>query len=327
MAFETKNIRNITLIGHGSSGKTSLNEAILFTGHTIPNMGNVQSGNTVSDFSEMEIAKKISLRASISYTEWNNTLINIVDTPGSPDFVGEVIIALKAADCSVFVLNGEAGVEIETIKNWRKCDLPKLVFINKMHKDNADFDKCLASLQENFKEKTFVPLSIPIGKGKEFIGIVDLIDNEAKYFEENGKKTRIEKAPDSIKGLKEYHTKMVETAVETDEALMNKYFDGKEITHDEIIKGLKNAIINGTIVPVICGDALSNAGTIPLLDCIVNYMPSPADVLPVEAFDKNGNIILIEPNKEKPVALFIFKTTIGSICRQDIIFQGKGRNS
>ncbi len=310
MTYNTKDIRNIVLIGHGSCGKTSLNEAILFTGHSIPAMGRVDNGKSVSDYSEQEIAKKMSIKLTLSYTEWNNTLINVIDTPGAGDFVGEVVAAMRASDCAVFVLNGEAGVEIETIKNWRKCDLPKLVFINKMNKDNANFERCLTSLKENFKDKNFIPLTIPIGSGKEFKGIVDLIDKEARYFEDEGKTIRKEKAPADITGLNDYFTQMLETAVETDEALMTKYFDGQEISHDEIIKGLKMSILNGTIVPVICGDSISNSGTAMLLDSIVNYMPSPADVGAIEGQDSSGNQIKIEPDSNKPASIFIFKTAI-----------------
>lgn len=310
MSHNTKDIRNIALIGHGYSGKTTLNEAILFTGHTIPVMGTVDNGKTVSDFDEQEISRKMSIHSSISYTEWNNTLINVIDTPGSPDFVGEVVASLRAADCAVFVLNSEAGVEIETIKSWRKCDLPKLVFVNKMDKENASFDNCMSSLKENFKDKMFVPLSIPIGHGKEFKGIVDLIDKEARYFEDNGKKIRKEKAPDGIQGMDDYFTQMIETAVEEDEELMNKYFDGKEISHEEIVTGLKKAIISGTIVPVICGDAITNSGTAVLLESIVNYMPSPADVGVLKATDQSGAEIDVEPDSSKPTSLFVFKTKI-----------------
>ena len=310
MIYNTKDIRNIVLIGHGASGKTTLNEAILFSGHSIPEMGTVDNGKTISDFDEQEIARKMSIHTSLSFIEWNNTLINIIDTPGSSDFAGEVIAGTNAADCAVFVINGEEGVEIETLKNWRRNTLPKLIFINKMHKDNADFEKCLNELIENFKDKTFVPLTLPIGSGKDFKGIVDLIDKEARYFEENGKKIRKEKAPDNIKGLNQYFTKMLETAVETDESLMTKYFDGKEISHDEIVKGLKNSIISGTIIPVICGDALENSGIPILLDSIVNYMPSPDSVGPVEGKDNHDKDIMVEPDSSKPAAIFIFKTTI-----------------
>ncbi len=310
MTYNTKDIRNVVLIGHGYSGKTSLTEAILFTGQSIPVLGKVENGKTVSDYNEQEISRKISIKLSLSYTQWNNTLINIIDTPGSGDFVGEVIAATKASDCALFVLNGEAGVEIETIKNWRKCELPKIVFINKMNKENANFEKCLTSLKENFKDKTFIPLTIPIGSGKNFKGVVYLIDKEARYFEEEGKKIRKEKAPADITGLDEYFTKMLETAVETDENLMNKYFEGKEISHDEIVVGLKKAILNGSIVPVLCGDALSNSGTASLLDCIVDYMPSPLDKGAIKAFDRSNKELMVEPQIDKPAVVFIFKTSI-----------------
>jgi len=329
MTYNTKDIRNIVLIGHGSCGKTTLNEALLFSSHQISSMGSVDNGKTVSDYDEQEIAKKMSIRSSISFLEWNNTLVNIIDTPGAPDFVGEVITSMKASDSAIFVVNAEEGVEIETIKNWRKCELPKLIFINKMHKDNADFEKCMNALKENFKGKTFVPLTIPIGKGKDFKGIVDLIDKEARYFEDGGKKIRKEKAPDNIEGLDDYFTQMLETAVETDEDLMNKYFDGQEISHDEIVIGLRKSIISGSIVPVICGDALENSGIPILLDSIVNYMPSPADTAKIKGTDSANKEIELECDSNKPAALFIFKTTIDQFTGKISFFKivrGKVKN-
>ncbi len=310
MNYDTKNIRNVAIVGHGYSGKTTLNEAMLFTAHVIPEMGRVDKGKSVSDYTDQEIEKKFSIHSSISHLEWNNTMINIIDTPGSPDFTGKVIAALNACDSAIFVLNAEAGVEIETVKIWRKCNLPRLVFINKMDKENADYERCLANLKENFKNVTFVPLSIPIGKGKEFKGIVDLIDREARYAENNGRTIRKERAPANITGLEEHFKEMVEVAVETEEELMNKYFEGVELTHEEIVRGLKKAIVTGKIVPVLAGDSIINSGTIALLDCIVNYMPSPADVDVLVGKDQNGNEVIVEHDSNQPLALFVFKTTI-----------------
>ena len=173
MSSETKDIRNIALFGHTNSGKTTLSEALLFTAHEIPEMGRVNNGNTISDFNEQEISKKISIRTSLSYLSWNNCTVNVIDTPGTPDFSGEVLATMNAVGSAVFVVNAESGVEIEMLKIWRKFDKPKLVFINKMDKENADYEKCLLNLKENFKEVTFVPLNIPRGSGKNFKGVVD----------------------------------------------------------------------------------------------------------------------------------------------------------
>lgn len=321
MGYNSNNIRNIALIGHTSCGKTTLNEAILFTSNVIPAMGKVDEGKTVSDYLDQEIDKKMSIQSALSYVEWKDSLINIIDTPGAADFVGEVVAANGAVDSAVFVINGEGGVEIETLKNWRKCNLPKLVFINKMHKDNADYEKCLAGLKENFKDKTFVPLTIPIGKGKEFSGIVDLIDKEARYFEDNGKKIRKEKAPDGIEGLDEHYQEMIETAVETDEELMNKYFDGQEISHEETVKGLKDAILSGTIVPVLCGDALENSGISLLLDAIVDYMPSPDAGGAAKATDDGGNEVEVPVDSSKDLAAFVFKTKIDQFAGKISFFK------
>ena len=321
MPYDTKNIRNIALFGHSYSGKTTLNEAMLFTAHMMTEMGRVATGNTVSDYTEQEIKKQMSIHSSVSYLEWNNFLINIIDTPGSPDFIGESVAAMNASGCGLFVINAENGVEIETIKLWRKCNTPKMVFINKMDKENADYERCLANLKENFKDITFVPLNIPIGHGKDFKGAVDLIDREARYFEENGKKTRREKVPEHIEGLDEHFKEMIETAVESDDILMTKYFEGQELTHEEIVTGLKKAILKGTIVPVLCGDAYMNSGTMSLLDCIVNYMPSPSDKGNIIAKDKSDNDIEMEPDSTKPVTIFVFKTTIDQFSGKITFFR------
>ena len=310
MPFETKNIRNVALFGHGQTGKTTLLEAMLYTGHVIPQMGTIEDGKTVGDYREQEINKKMSIHSSVANLEWKNSQVNVIDTPGSGDFVGDVYSSMRACDSAIFLINAESGLEIETLKIWRKCQLPSMVFINKMDKEHADFEECLTNLKENFKDKTFVPLSMPIGNGKNFKGIVDLIDGEARYFEDGGKKIRKDKAPEGMEGLEEHHTEMVEVAVESDEALMNKYFDGQELSHEEIVSGLKKAIVQGRIVPVLCGDALMNSGTFMLLESIVDYMPSPADVDPIIAQDKEGKEIMVNPDSAGPNAFFVFKTSI-----------------
>jgi elongation factor G len=310
MGFDSKDIRNIALFGHGYSGKTTVNEAMLFDAKMIPEMGRIQDGKTVSDYAEQEIARKMSIHSSVSHLEWNKTLVNIIDCPGSSDFIGEVVSAMNAANSGVFIINAENGLEIETVKIWRKCRLPRMVFINKMDKEKADYERCLGNLKENFKDITFVPLTIPIGNGKDFKGIVDLVDREARYFEDGGRKIRTEKVPDHYTGFDEHEKEMIETAVESDEELMAKYFDGKELTHEEILFGLKKSIVNGTIVPVLCGEAFTNSGTAELLDCIVNYMPSPVDVMPRIAQDEDMNEVVVEKDITKPAILFVFKTAI-----------------
>ncbi len=308
MTEDSSKIRNVGLFGHQSVGKTSLNEAMLFMGKAINEMGKVDDGKTISDFSDIEISRKMSIHNSLSYLEWNDHLINIVDSPGSGDFIGEVVSAFKAVDSAIFVVDAEYGVQIETIKLWRKCEIPKMVFINKMDKENADYENCLANLRQNFKDITFVPISIPIGKGKTFKGIVDLIDREARYFEDGGKKIRREKAPDNIEGLDEHFQEMIETAVESDEKLMENFFAGTKLSHEEIVSGFKKSIVSGTIIPVFCGEALMNSGVIDLLDSIVNYMPSPVSADPVIGKDKNSKEVQIKCEPEGSTTIFVFKT-------------------
>jgi elongation factor G len=310
MPFETEKIRNIALVGHGHSGKTSLNEAILFTSGRIKEMGKVDDGKSVSDYTELEIARKVSVKTSFASLEWQGNLINVLDTPGSPDFVGEVMSALSAAEITVFVINGEAGVEIETIKKWRRCKTQKMVYITKMAKDSASFSNSLDSLKENFKDSTFVPLTIPGGSGGSMTGVVDLVTKNILISEDNGKKVKKEAADDSVEGLEDFRTQLIEAAVETDEALMNKYFEGEALSDEEISKGVKAVLLDKSFVPVLCGDSHTNVGTVALLDAINRFGMSPAESGPCSAKDSNGGEIKLEKDSSKPVAGFIFKSQI-----------------
>jgi elongation factor G len=310
MSVTTENIRNIALCGHGSTGKTTLTETILFNGGAIPKPESVETGKTVSDTSEEEISRKISIHSSLSYIMWNGYKINILDTPGVSDFVGEVVSALRAAELAVILVGADVGVQIETVKLWRrlnKTSFPRVVFINKMGKEHADFKKALDDLKAKFTA-SFVPLTIPIGKGNAFQGVINLIEMKA-YLKSEGKKPAPSDIPEELKAEAEkYHEAMVETAAEGDDKLIEKFFEQGSLSEEEIQKGLAKGIKNGKIVPVLCGSALDNKGVFSLLDVIVHVGPSPEGE--TTAADAKGNEITRAVKSSEPFSAFVFKTSI-----------------
>ena len=246
MSVPTRSLRNIAFAGHGGTGKTTLVEEILVAGGVIPKAEKVETGKTVSDFTEEEIARKISIHASMTHVSWKDVKINMLDTPGSADFVGEVYAAFRVADCAALLVGADVGVQIETIKLWRRLvalSMPRFVIVNKMEKERADFSRSVADLAEKFKAG-FVPVIIPIGAGADFNGVIDLVDQKA-YI--GGKEAPI---PDDLKGEAESaRQKLVESAAEGDDTLIEKFFADGTLTPEEIRRGLAGGIRNGKIVP------------------------------------------------------------------------------
>jgi elongation factor G len=310
MSFTTESIRNIAICGHGSTGKTTLTEYILYNGGAIPKPEIVESGKTVSDSSEEEIARKISIHASLSYITWKNHKINILDTPGVSDFVGEVVAALRAAETSVVLVGADVGVQIETIKIWRrliKNNTPRIFFINKMEKEHADFPKTLNDLKDKFKAN-FIPITTPIGSGKDFQGVINLIEMKA-YLKTEGDKTIATEIPAALKEEAEKQREaLIEAAAEGDDTLIEIFFEQGSLSEEEIRQGLANGLKTTKIVPVLCGSALENKGVHSLLDFIVQAAPFPEGE--VQALDLKNNKIMRRVDKNEPFSAFIFKTTI-----------------
>ena len=311
MSFTKDNIRNIAICGHGSTGKTSLVEYFLFNAGVIDKPEPVEKGQTVSDFTEEEINKKISIHTSLEHIIWKEKKLNILDTPGASDFVGEVVAALRAAESSLILVGADVGVQIETVKLWRrmnKTNLPRAVFINKMEKEHADFEKTLNDLKEKFKT-TFIPLTIPIGNGNDYKGIIDLLEEKAHLNPTGEKADKGEEIPDNLKETFEnYKKQLVEAAAEGDDSLMEKYFEEETLTKDEIITGLTMAIKDNKVVPVFVGSVLLNSGIKSLLNGLVSLMPAPGGE--VKAKDKEGNEITVKIDEGEPFSAFVFKTTI-----------------
>ncbi len=304
--IETKNIRNIALLGHGGSGKTSLAEAMLYLTGETDRLGSVTAGNTVCDYDAEEISRKISISAAVAPMMWKDIRINLIDTPGYLDFAGEVVQALRVADSAVIVVDGKAGIEVGTEMAWdavTAAHLPRAFFINKFDDNEARFGRVLDSLHETFG-KNVCPLTIPMVRGGEVVGAIDLIDQSAHVFDANGRHS-VEMIPDESKeATAKYRDMLMEAVASTNEDLMMKYFEGEEITHMEAVNAVHEGIIHGEIVPVFCGAATKLWGVWSMLDKITESFPRHTAKKQETLVD--GSSIDIVPEGEP--AIFVFKT-------------------
>ena len=306
MVVETKKIRNIALLGHGGSGKTSLAESMLYITGATDRLGKISDGNTVSDYDAEEIKRGFSLSASLMNTTWKDCKINILDTPGYLDFVGETCQALRVADSAIIVVDGKAGIEIGTELAWNYADsakLPRAFFINKFDDNDARFARVLDDLHVTFG-KHICPLTIPMVKDGVVKGCIDLIDQSAHVFDDNGRHS-VELIPEeSMEAVEKYRDMLMEAVASTDEDLMMKYFEGEEITHMEAINAVHEGIIHGEIVPVFCGAATKLWGVWTMLDKITESFPRHTAKKTETLAD--GADCEIVPEGEP--ALFVFKT-------------------
>ena len=301
-------IRNVALLSHSGSGKTSLAEAMLFDAGAISRMGNVADGTTTSDYDPDEIKHKISLNLTILPLNWKNTKINLIDTPGYPDFVGEVKSALRVSEAAVIVVCAASGVEVGTEQVWAyssEAKVPRLIFMSKMDRENANFAATLEQIQSKLNTRC-LPIQIPIGSQKEFKGIVDIIAKKA-YAGAPIKEIEI---PASLAAdIDSAREKLIEAVVEIDDDIMTRYLDGGEITTEEIYKCLKASTLQGNIIPVLAGSGLTNNGAVMLLDAIVDYLPSPVTAGPFKATGASGKEEEVKPAAESPLTALVFKTT------------------
>ena len=305
--YTTEFIRNIALVSHGSGGKTMLAEAFLHVTGATTRLGKIDDGTTASDFEDEEVRRKLSLSTTVIPLEYKDYKINVLDTPGYTDFVGEVISALRVADGAVILIDSVAGLEVGTEIDWDYCDrfkLNRFVVINKMDRDNADYRKALASVQE-FSPIRLIPVQIPWGEKAAFKGVIDLLSMKA--FANEGK-TGEEIPADMKSAAEEARTKLVEAAAEGEDALLEKYLESGALTDEELMRGLKAAIRTNTYVPVFVSAGGHEKGVLPLLDAIISLMPSPAEVPPVVAKGKDGEETLT-PKDSNPLAIYVWKTT------------------
>jgi elongation factor G len=305
--YTTARLRNIALVGHSSSGKTTLAEAMLFNSGATSRRGRVEDGTTASDWDDEAIRRKISVSASLVPSEWEGHKLNIVDAPGFIDFAGETKSAVAVSDAALVLVDPVAGVEVGTDLGWNFLDeraLPRGVFINKMDRENAQFSRALAAVREAFSGN-IVAVQLPIGEGSEFRGVVDLVEMKA-YVGESGAATDV--PPDMVGAAEEARTQLIEAAAEGDDELIMKYLDGGELTPEEISRGLRAGVLAGTIIPVFCGSALNDIGVRPLMSALVDDMPSPADMPSSVAQKPDGSEVTLAPVANGPLAAFIWKT-------------------
>ncbi len=305
--YSSKNIRNVALVSHSSSGKTILTEAFLhFTGATT-RMGKIEEGNTVSDFEQEENRRSISLYSTVIPVEYKDTKINFLDTPGYTDFVGEMISALSVADSAMIVVDAVSGFEVGTEIAWNYCDkfkLPRFLIINKMDRENADYKKAFDSVQA-YSETRLIAVQLPWGEKTSFTGVIDLLSMKA--FKGTGKTA--EEIPADLKAAaEEARTTLVEAAAEGDDTLLEKYLEGGELTAEEIARGLSAVVQSGSFIPVLVAAGHTEIGVGPLLDAILQLMPSPLEAKPVIAQGKSGEETL-KADDSGPLALYVWKTT------------------
>ncbi len=311
--YEVSKIRNVALIAHGGAGKTSLADAMLYTAGMIDRMGNIQDGTTTTDYEPEEIDRKITITSSLAFCDWNKHRINIIDTPGFINFIEDTKGCLRVVDGAVVLVSAISGVKAETEKIWKyacEYEVPRIVFINKMDKEAANFEKALGEIEASFETEA-VPLQIPIGSGETFSGVIDIV--KMKAYKITGGKVSEEDIPaELMQEAEKYRKKLVEKIAESDDALLEKYLEGGELTDEEIYSGIKEGSLTRKYIPVTCGSSTKNIGTSNLLDTILLCLPSPSEmtiISPIRGRNpKDGKEVLRKPLESEPVSSYVFKT-------------------
>jgi elongation factor G len=309
--YEGKDIRNVGLIGHGHSGKTSLAAALLFTSGATNRLTRVDEGNTITDFDDDEIQRKVTISTALALVEWKKSKINLLDTPGFNIFINDTRAALVAADCALVVVDGVSGVEVQTEKVWEFADyytLPAALVINKLDRERASFERVLENIHENFG-RTAIPIQMPIGSERDFAGVVDLVEMKAFTYESDGSgKGQEGEIPASLADAAgKAHEALVEMVAESSDALMEEYLDKGSLTPDQILEGLRLAVRERRLFPVLCAGALHNVGSDLILNFIADHFPAPVERPAVAG--KSGDQEVARPiSDSEPVSAFVFKT-------------------
>ncbi len=316
-------LRNVCLMSHGGAGKTTLAEAMLFNTGVLDRFGKVNDGNTTMDYDPEEIKRKISISTSIAPCEWKDHKINIIDTPGYFDFVGEVKQGIRVSDSAVILVAAKGGVAVGTEKSWayaKEQGIPRMFFVSKMDEENANFHEVLDQLKDTFGNSV-IPFQLPILEGDKFVGYVDVINMKAKKFDKD-KLVDADIPADMSDTLEELKEALNEAIAETSEELMEKYFSGEEFTSEEMISGLRAGIADCSIAPVLCGAALLNQGVTALMDTILEYMPSP-DHKPVIKAVKPGTdtVVELKNSADEKLSALVFKTIADPFVGKISIFR------
>ncbi|HCI81030.1 MAG TPA: elongation factor G [Ktedonobacter sp.] len=302
--YRAEHIRNVALISHVGAGKTSLIDAALYDSGAVTRQGKVDEGNSVCDFDPDEVKRRMTLNTKVLPIEWKDTKINFLDTPGYPDFVGEVKAALRVADAALLVVTAEKGVEVGSELTWEYAverNLPRMILVNKLDRENTSFDQALESLRTRFGNRV-VALQIPIGEQAAFKGVVDLVSRKGYTFEGGNKVQEVAIPSDVQDRIDTYREQLIECAVESDDAIMEKFLEGEELSNDEIISVIKKGTSTGQVIPVLCSASTKNIGVQTLLDAVVDYLPSAAEAVAEDA----------DAFKDA-VSLFVFKTAAAQV--------------
>lgn len=311
--FDVNRIRNIAIIAHGGAGKTSLTEAILFNCGAIDRMGSVDNGTSTTDYEPEEISRKITISSSVCFCNYNGYRINIIDTPGFINFIEDTRGCLRAIDGAVIIVSAISGVKAETEKIWKyacEFEIPRMIFVNKMDKENASFTRAIAEIEKSFETEA-IPLQIPIGSGDAFKGIVDIINMKAYDFTE-GKAKEIDIPSEIALEAEGFRKKMIEKIAEADDSLLERYLEGGELTIEEILKGLKEGSLTRRFIPVCSGSATKNIGINNLIEDIILCLPSPIEMARISPIrGKNttdGKEVERRPDEKDPLSAYVFKT-------------------
>lgn len=321
--YETKNIRNIALLGHGGAGKTTLSEAMLFASGMSSRMGKVESGNTVSDFDQEEIKRRFSIRTSLIPVEWKDYKLNILDTPGYFDFVGGVKEAIRVADSALIVVRASAGVEVGTEKAWEyatQADLPKMIFVTEMDAPDVDFEELLTTMKDRFGT-SIAPVQVPWYEGGKFVGYVHVLKMMGRRFD--GTKVVTCPVPESLKDkIAPVRTMILEAVAEIDEVLMEKYFADEEISFEEIETAYKKGVMEKQIVPVLCGSCLTSTGISVLMDTMISLFPSPDEASGMMATVRGSEeLVEVGCEEKEKASLFVFKTLVDPFIGKFSLFK------
>lgn len=308
-AVDPSHIRNIAIAGHRGTGKTSLTEAILFAGGAVNRRGNIEQGTTVADYDEDERGRRHSITAALCHATWRNREINLVDTPGDPGFHADTIAALRVVEGAIMVINAAAGPEAQHARLWRHCQengAGRIIFVNAMDRERADFFSAVASLQESYGNAA-VAAQLPIGAEDGFEGVVDLLTMKAWHYAD-GKATEGPVPEEMLARAEEYREKLMDGVAENDDTLMEKYLEGEKLSDEELHAAFKAGVIAGTLFPIAAGSATRGIGIDLLLDMVIDGIPSPARRPPVPAIDASGEEIALDCRPDEPLAALVFKT-------------------
>jgi elongation factor G len=308
--YEAAAIRNVAIVGHGGCGKTQLVSTMLFVAGAVNRLGKVDDGTTVTDFDEEEIARKHTLSSSLAYAEWQQTKINIIDTPGFANFLSDARSALRVAEAAAVVVDAVAGVEVQTEKLWAEAaalNLPRIVVLNRLERERASLERALESLHRDCARE-IVPIQLPIGDERSLTGVVDLIRMKALTFApDTGKMTEGDIPSDLADRAAVAREQLLEMVAEADETLMEAFFAEGTLTQEQLVSGLRNATVAGRLFPLVCTSGLHAIGVQPLLDALVSYVPSPAE-REFAAVDAEGKDIAIRAADSAPYSAFVWKT-------------------